>query len=250
MEKGKEGRMERKSYLILMIFVLSYFYSFGQNNQVIYEAYASGNMKIWKQYIDNFRANTKEEKIQFLNYLYGYIAYCIGIDQDDEAKRYLTIGEKITDELEKQKFELATIYAYKSAFVGFRIALAPYKAPFLGGKSYSFAKQSVTFDPNCYLGYVQLGNIYFYKPGILGGSKGEALKYYLKALEILERKQEMLKNNWNYLNLLTNIIDTYYEEKNYVMAKQYCNKALTIEPNFNWVKNKLYPKVLAKLKGE
>ena len=66
----------------------------------------------------------------------------------------------------------------------------------------------------------------------------------------MEKNQALLKNNWNFLNLLATIINAYYEIGNYGKAKQYCIKTLEIEPNFDWVKNVLYPKTLKKLENE
>ena len=50
-----------------------------------------------------------------------------------------------------------------------------------------------------------------------------------------------LKSNWMYLNLLTLIGQTEQKLNNLQQAKLYYEKALTIEPDFVWVKNELLP---------
>ena len=48
--------------------------------------------------------------------------------------------------------------------------------------------------------------------------------------------------------VLGSLIVFYTEQKDYSNAKRYCEKALTLEPDFAWVKNELYPQTLEKIK--
>ncbi|MGQ9820134.1 MAG: hypothetical protein ACUVQ1_09490 [Candidatus Kapaibacteriales bacterium] len=242
--------MERKKYILMIILTWIDIALFGQTSIAIYNAYVQGNMIEWKKVMDSFKAKTNSEKLELINYQYGYVAYCIDQKKESEAETYIKKAESLLTELEKHKYELSTVYAYKSAFIGFKIGLSPYKAPFLGQESLSYAKKSVTTDTINYFGYIQLGNIAFYTPAMFGGSKKEALKYYLKALQIMQRNSALLKNNWNYLNLLVTIINSYYEIGQYKLAEMYCKKALDIETKFDWVKNNLYPKIKKKLNYE
>lgn len=243
--------MEKKKYFLGFILVLLVSGLFAQNNADIYKAYLTEDMNKWKSNIDIIeRQNNKtnKTKLDLLNYQYGYIVYCIGNDKKNEAEKYIAKGTKIIEQLEKYNYKLSLIYAYKAAFIGFEIGISPYKAPLLGSESSKFAEKSVELDPNNYFGYLQLGNIAFHKPAMFGGSKQDALKHYLKALKLIEKDKNKLKNNWNYLNLLTCIIKTYMEQEKYSSAKQYCEKTLKFEPQFKKVKNKLYPEVIKKLK--
>jgi len=239
--------MERKKYLCLVIFVLLTQWLSANSRSFIYEAYVRNDMSKWKYTIEQYRPVSNNEKLELLNYLYGYIAYCIGNKKNDEAKKYLQQAQLLINDLEKNKYRMSELYAYKSAVIGFNIGLAPYKAPLLGKESQTFAEKSVAIDSTNYLGYIQLGNIAFYTPAVFGGSKKKAILYYLKALKLMEKNPENLKNNWNYLNLLATLINAYYEQEQYKLAEKYCQITLKVEPNFDWVKNHLYPKVLKKL---
>jgi len=236
--------MERKKYILIGIFICVLVPVLGQTNKTIYKAYISGNMAEWKKEMDSCKVITNADKLELSNYQYGYIAYCIDQDKEDEAEKYIQKAEKLIEELKKQQYKLSMLYAYKSAFIGFKIGVSPYRAPFIGKESLTFAKKSVALDSTNYFAYVQLGNIAFYTPSMFGGSKKEAMFHYLKALELMEKKPEILKNNWNYLNLLSAMINVCCEQKHYELAKKYCIKALVIEPKFDWVKNQLYPKIL------
>jgi len=242
--------MERTKYLFLILFSLFTLVLFAQNNKSIYKAYISGDMDKWKMAMDSLdiiKPKTNREKIDLINYQYGYIAWCIANDKDHEAKEYLTKAEEIIKALETQNYKLSMLYAYKAAFIGFEIGLSPYKALFIGSQSLIYANQATDIDSLNAMAYAQLGNIAFYTPKMFGGSKSEAMQHYKKAIKIMEEGDEQLHQNWNYLNLLATTINAYMEFGKYTLAKEYCIKTLTIEPGFDWVKKELYPQILKKL---
>ena len=243
--------MERTKYLFVILFSLFTLVLFGQNNKSIYQAYVNGNMDKWKYAMDSLEAIktiSNKENLDLINYQYGYIAWCISNKKKSEAEKYMNKSKKLIELLEKQHYNLSMLYAYKAALVGFEIGISPYKAPFIGQQSLSFANQSVDFDSLNALAYMQLGNIAFYTPKMLGGSKPEAIQYYFKALKIMQEGIESTNGNWNYLNLLATIINANMELKQYELAKKYCLETLAIEPQFDWVKNELYPEILKNIK--
>lgn len=244
--------MERQTYLFVTLFLLLSTFLFGQNNPIIYEAYKKSDMKQWKKTTDSLEYHflkTSTGKLELINYHYGYIAWCIDQDKIKEAKYYIKKAEVLIQKLEENRFGLSMIYAYKAAFVGFKIGISPYKAPFIGAQSSSFVEKSLSLDSSNALSHALLGNIAYYKPVVFGGSKKEAINHYLNAERIMEADRAVTLNNWNYLNLLGTIIQFYVETKQYIKAQDYCEKTLSIEPEFDWVKNKLYPQVLKGLKS-
>lgn len=208
-------------------------------------------MNNWKFSMDSIDAvgqKTDKELLDLINYQYGYIAWCIDKKFSVEAKRYLKKSLDNLKQLEEKNFELSMVHAYKAAFVGFEIGLSPYKAPFIGPESLDNALKSLSLDSTNALGHIQLGNIAYYTPRMFGGSKTNAFGHYLKALDIMEKNNKFMVQNWNYLNLLATLINAYIETDQYELAKTYCIQALEVEPEFEWVKNSLYPQVLKKLK--
>ena len=161
----------------------------------------------------------------------------------DTAREYIALAEKNVDFLENNNYKPSTIYAYKSAFIGFEIGLNKLKAPFIGLKSVDYAQKASELDPDDHFAYNQSGNIEFYMPSIFGGSKKKAINYYLKAKSIMEKDEKLLDRNWNYLCLIATIINAYLEIKDYHKANMYCQLALEKEPDFLWVKNELYPEI-------
>lgn len=245
--------MERKKYLLIVFFGTLLAPSVGQSHKTIYHAYINGNMAAWKNAMDSLDSverKTNKDQLDLINYQYGYIAWCIDRDKKEEAERYMEKAEEQIGYLQKQKYQESMLLAYKAAFIGYKIGLSPQKAPFIGSESVQYAKQAVKADPSNALGHIQLGNIAHYTPKIFGGSKKEAMQHYLHALKLMENRPGETDHNWNYLNLLVTIIHASMESADYHTAKYYCEKALSAEPRFHWLRYQLCPQVLKQLNYE
>jgi len=218
----------------------------------IYSAYINNKMDQWKSVIDRMDAipdKSNELLLELVNYQYGYIGYCIGFDKEAEAKRYLGLAQKNLDILEMNKYSPSVINAYKSAFYGFRIGLNPITAPVNGLRSIDCAKTAIKLDNQNWFGYVQHGNIQFYMPSTFGGSKKEALEYYLKARDLLEKEPDAVAENWNYMSLMIVIGQTYTYLKDFTSAQKVFDNILRNEPEFLYVKDDLYPILLKKMEN-
>jgi len=240
--------MERKKYTLitLLLFLLTTNISKADYKTQIYTAYISNDMSAWKKTIDEMDKITTKSKqmmLELVNYQYGYIAWCIGVEKYEEAEFYLDKADETIEYLEDEEFELSLIHAYQSAFFGFRIGISPYKAPILGPRSVGSAQDAIDLDKNNPYGYIQYGNCQYYMPVAFGGSKQVAIVYFTKAQMLMEADKEKVKNDWNYLSLLAMIAKAYTETNNIEKAVFYYEKILKIEPEFLWVKNELYPQL-------
>jgi tetratricopeptide (TPR) repeat protein len=242
-----EGKTNR---LILSILVFASLQVRGNYKTEIYSAYINNRMDQWKNVLERMEAlpdKTSEILLELVNYQYGYIGYCIGFEKKDEARKYLEAARKNLDILDKRKYKQPLISAYRSAFYGFRIGLSPITAPVNGLKSIECAKEAVKGDPQNYFGYIQYGNIQFYMPKSFGGSKKEALDYYLRARELLEKEPDYTSSDWNYLSLLIVIAQTYTYLNDYPSAQGIYEYILKLEPGFIYVRDDLYPKLKKKM---
>lgn len=242
--------MERKNYILISALVIPLLLFSATPAGLVYDAYISGNMKQWQRVLTEAQRNTRPTAVQRLervNFQYGYIAWCIGNKKYTEAKEWIPRMEADLEQLEKSKTELSTVYAYKAAMYGYRIGVNKLQAPFLGPKSRDFAEKSIKTDPSNPLGHQQYGNIQFYTPFLFGGSKENAATHLLKALHLMETRPKQLEWNWNYLSLLTSIAELYYETGDRAKAIAYLKKTLKAEPGYQWVKNELLPLYEGKL---
>jgi len=244
--------MERSKYWITIVFWGLLALSLkGSNRNDIYNAFINNRMPVWKSVIDQLNDQPdkpNELRLELLNYQYGYIGWCLGNNRKDEALIYLKLAEENVKSLEAKKYDLSLINGYKSALYGFRIALSKFSAPFNGPKSSDCAKKAVLIDPNQPFGYIQLGNVKFHSPSLMGGSKTEAIGYYLKAKAMMEKKDREIQGDWNYLSLLVTIASAYESIDDNKKAKLMYEEILKFEPGFTWVRNELYPHLIEKIK--
>jgi len=232
---------------ILIILLLSSFQIKASYRSEIYSAYIDNRMDLWRDVIEEMDLipdKSNELLLELINYQYGYIGYCISYDKRDEAKKYLHLAETNIEILENRNYSLSDINSYKSAFYGFRISLNPLSGPFYKQKCIDCASTAIKLNPGSYSGYMQLGNIKSNMPSAFGGSKKEALEYYLKAKEVFEENAESLSGDWNYMNLLITIGRTYTSLEDYSSAQKTYQSILGLEPGFLYVKDDLYPKLL------
>jgi tetratricopeptide (TPR) repeat protein len=236
--------------MVCIWFMLLSIKVWGNDRLRIYNAYVHNDMKIWKHIIDSIQQEDKKSNATLLtlvNYQYGYVGWCIGLNFDKEAENYISLMEKNIALLEKKNYRLSMIYAYQSALYGYRIGLSPVRAPFYGPKSIKYAENSLKLDKNNYFALMQAGNIHYYMPRIFGGSIKEAISYFLRAKTAMEKNSTDIHYNWNYLHLLTLIAQAYTKAEDYQSAARYYDLILKIEPEFQWIKDELFDDLLKKL---
>jgi len=246
--------MERKKYIFIVVVLVFTAFSQGWASSYkskIYDAYISNNMPKWKTIIDEMESLKTTDTaflLELVNFQYGYIGYCIGLENMEEAEKYLSVAIENLDKAEMSGVEVSQISAYKSAFYGYEIGLNKLKAPFIGPKSIKYSKLSMEQNPQNPMGYIQYGNSQFYMPPVFGGSKQEAVEYFKKAERLMEKNWEKIKFDWNYLSVLALIGQSYFAMEDYENAKIYFEKALKVEPDFLLIKIDLLPKLMSKMK--
>ena len=219
----------------------------------IYKAYVEGKMDAWRGIIDQMEASSKEDHarlLELVNYQYGYIGFAIAKGQKEAATRYLAQAEKNLALLEKAKYQPSMTHAYRAAFYGFRIGLNPSSAPLNGLRSLRASSLAVGNDAANWFALVQKAHIQFYMPPAFGGSKKEALEYLLKARQLMEKNDRLTQGNWNYLSLLTLILQTYEALGDLPSAQHYCKLLLTREPDYSWVRDGLCPAIEEKINSQ
>ena len=221
-------------------------------NKSIYSAFINHDMNKWERVIRTIEAAnstaTVDQKLELINYYYGYIGYLVGKKQYVPAEKLIAKGEKLIAEVLHASPKNATAYSFKGSFLGFKIGIDKCKAIFLGSESKSCMNKALEIDPQNVQGLIDKGNMLYYSPRFFGGDKKEALTYFLKGARILEKNKD-IHENWVYLNLLSIIASAYEKTDNTADAKLTYEKILAIEPNIGWVKNDLYPQLLAKIKS-
>jgi tetratricopeptide (TPR) repeat protein len=213
----------------------------------IYKGFISNDMVLWERTLGELERYTAsnpgpEGMYDLLLARYGFIAFTME-KEPGKAREQLDKAEGELEKLFSYPAYLSNAYALQGAFLGFRISLRPIVAVRLGPRSYRVISSAVETDPDNPAAWMEMANSRFYTPSAFGGSKQEALEYYMKAVALFEK--EMKPNQkWLYLNSLVGLAKSYQYTDRKIFAIATYRKALTFEPEFKWVRDELLPQIL------
>lgn len=251
--------MEKSKHIVIELIITIILFSFipdinsqSQYKKVFYNTFINREIGKWGNIIREFETAKKpittEQKLECIDYYYGYIGHLIEKKRYEAAQIELARGEKLINEVLRVSPQNATAYSYKGAFVGFRIGINKVKLIHLRSDINKYIYKAYELDSQNIQAIIDMGNIHFYYPYFLGGDKKEALNYYLKGVNLLEKKKDTIQN-WKYINLLTILAITYDKIDMPEESRLTYEKILRKEPNCKLVRDELYPKLLAKLKN-
>lgn len=217
----------------------------------IYDAFVKDDMSLWVSTLEDMKVQYQETGAPELLYdiatsEYGLTGYFLGQEEKERASAYLESLEDHLDILMESEHRIAAAYAIKAATIGFYIGLSPAKAIYLGPRNARYIKRSMEADSTEPMAWIEGGNSLFYRPAIFGGSKEEALAYFLKAARLFEEKDQD-DMNWIYLNTFILQAMCYLEAEQYDRALAIYEELLVKEPGFKWVKDELYPEARRKM---
>lgn len=237
-----------KKLLIVLLLLLPSILWAQLNHELLYNAYLSNDFEIWKTAIDEAHTSkmTIKQLEELVNYEYGYIGFCLDSKQTTEAQRMMTSIEKHVTTLENHHYQPAIVAMYRSALCAFKIKENKWQLIPLGKQSIEYAELAYEKDPKHPLIVSMKGNIDFFRPALLGGSKKNALYNYEKATELFEN-QNQTTFNWNYLANLLSMAQAYEKTGNLKKADLICKKILQIAPNFKYLNEVYYPQLLEKI---
>ena len=245
-----QARMIRIRIIILMLgFTIIGNHTFGQVDyeQQLYNAYVEGRILDWKPILAGMQAKYKKEKQPELLYAlcfaqYGYIGHCISKDLDDEAKDCLKKAEKNAEELERIYRGRHDILALQGAFTGFRIMLSKFSAMYLAPRAFKLVKTASASSDKFFNCSLETGNIRYFTPKFLGGSKEEAIEYYENAVKLLEKNALKGKPSWIYINTLLLLSNAYYDTGAKDQACKTYQRILAYEPGIQWIRDEMNKK--------
>lgn len=207
----------RKSHILFFPFIIILYiipiniYAKGIYSDQIYHAYIDGNIAEWANVIrimEQKNLSTVEAKLELINYYYGYTGYLIGREDHITAGKYITKAERLINEVIKLSPGNSSAYAYLGSMDGFKMKIDSYKTVLLGPRCLENINKSVALDPRNPQAYLERGNASYHTPAVFGGSKEEAIQYYLKAIALFE-EMNMDNKNWSYFNALTLLAQAY-----------------------------------------
>jgi tetratricopeptide (TPR) repeat protein len=213
----------------------------------LYDSYVRGQMQEWEQIITDMELDyEKSERLELLYELcfayYGYIGYLLSEEEDKAAKHALDKAIKKTKLLEKSLGDRPDVLAMQGALLGYRIVLSKFTSMFLGPKAMKYIKKAYESGENCFNCNTEMGNMKFYTPKFLGGSKTEAIPYYEQAVSILESSSLKTDRDWIYINVVLQLANAYKETGQLDRACELWEAMLEYEPKAEWIRKDLYVK--------
>lgn len=239
--------MERKKNRLCgltLLLLLPFFSTMAQTKDLsyyqcaFYDSYRAGTMAPWPSLIaemEKAKNQSLEWQTETVKAMYGLVGYQIGQGQKDAARKYVDEADALLDKLLEKYPRDARLHALAGAFYGYKIALAFYKAPFLGPKSLSHIDKAISLDPKEPSGYIEKGNSLVYRPAAFGGDKEEGLALYRKALALMDARSEE-KCNWQKMLLRTFMVKALYETKRDAEAQAFVKQMEKEYGSINWIK--------------
>ena len=226
--------------------------TYGQQTyrQQTYLSYLADKIGDWETIIKEMKSRqsdlSREEKIDLVGYYYGYIGWFIEEGRNKEAKKNLEEAEEMLEMLMEKYPEMPELYAFKGAFIGYKITMNSIRAVVLGPESMKNINHAIEIGPERPQPWIEKGNALFYMPKMFGGSKEEAIEAYSKAVLIMEKDSGMIKDNWMYLNVLLILGQGYETIEQFEKARTTYEKILQHESGFKTVRDEVYPAFLKK----
>lgn len=232
--------MERKKNknLILLAFILWMIAIYPVQSQepacFFHETYANGNLEGWESRIalmERQHASNDEMLMEALVARYGFIGYLLGEKQNARAKKILEDTEKRLEELLGKHPGNARLLAVRAGLTGFRIGLAPLRAPVLGQRNVDAWEAALKNDPGEPMGWIEKGNSLFYRPAMFGGDKAQAEAAFRKAAELLKHSS----CNWISAFIQVRLYEAYKANGKKAEAESILKKLQEKPGQFRWV---------------
>jgi len=199
------------------------------------------------------RAIAADDENYLAHYYLAYTDYNLAIyfmqkKEDEQFRKYSESSEKKLKELIKENDSDAETVSLLGALYGIQVTMNPSLATSIGSQNIALTSKAFGIEPDNPRVLLQKGISKFNSPEFVGGSKEEALKYFTQSVEAFENQTTGGNEiEWGYIDGLAWLGIAYYSLGDLESAISAYKKALTIEPDFNWIKYDLLPKAEEKL---
>ena len=242
-----------KRLVILIPFVLiasTNLYSSGisEAREKLYDAYIEGNNPLWIEVMNDLEKSYKKTKNVFILHeltksQYGYIGMLIDKGDYKTAKLILPKAKENIEELLDYNEDWADVRGLRAGIYGFKIILYPNQVILKGPKGKLYLNKATSLKEITPSVLIEMANYKYHTPALLGGDIDDAIRYYKYAIRLFELTNQS-SNNWQYVNAMVWLAISLDRKGESTEAKKVLQKLLKQEPEFVWVKDNLYPKIL------
>ncbi len=228
--------------------------TFAQINQetqsLSYVAYLKSSTTLWEKVIEKEKyqvekSATVDNKFNLAMAYYGLLNATMASKDESTFDKYLGLTKELLEEIIDEDGSRGEAHAVLSSVMGLEMAYSPMKGMYLGYKSSSHMSSATEKDPDSPLVVKLFAGSKLYTPSMFGGDIEAARDSFIKAVEIFEKTPENIIENWLYLDALAHLGIAYQKLGDHENAKRVYEKALRIEPAFDWVGKALLPSLIA-----
>jgi hypothetical protein len=213
----------------------------------LYQHYLSNNTVQLEKLALAMEGDATVSRIELLKTYYVLLNSTFASENEKLFNQFAKKADKLGAALLKEQPENAIAHALMASICGFKIAYAPMKGMFLGPKSQQHLGQALKHGEQEPLVWLINGISKFNTPEAWGGSLKEALASFEKAVTLFDCHDPNLKHNWAFLHALAWLGIAQAENGTQGAALKTWQRALTVEPQFQWVKESLLPELEAKM---
>ncbi len=233
--------MNNLKTLLLTVSLLFTGIVFGQTalQKELYQAFLYNDVSKWETATLNYEKranlNNNSDLLELIHCYYGYVSVLIDKKQNTKATNAIKKAETYIEKVLKSDPNNALATNYKGIFISYHVSLNKVKAATMGKQILDLLDKAYKLNPNDVQILFDKGNSLYYRPKVFGGDKKEALKYFQKAISIIE-KQKNTNENWMYVQMLFLEARCHELLGNEDLAKKGYEKTLKIEPRFKLTK--------------
>ncbi len=219
-------------------------------------AFTMNNISMWKEIVakseTKLATSPTDTILLYLSIRYGYglLTACLGNQDKETFYEYVNKTQERINILLSMTPYWSAVHAFQAGLYSLRMGFNPGKGMSLGPKSEKAIDKAIKYNPEEPTGWQQKAGSKLHTPKSFGGSTPEAIKCYMKAIELYESNEKFTVNNWQYLNAITWLGIAYEKTEQYEKAFKTYEKALEFAPDYGWVKYALYPQVKEKIQNK
>ena len=221
-----------------------------KGKNLLYEAYLKYDELTYMQAYSVFeRILSVEPENELATYYltfaqYRLIVLAMNRKENDKFDKYYELALKNCKKLESSTTLANEADILKAAILMMKLANAPMQAPILSPTINSTLDKILASDSLNTRALLIKGVMDYNTPAFFGGSVENAITRFNKAITVFESTEsdkENLNPDWGYIETLAWLGQAYAKAEKIDKAKETYEKALSVEPNFGWVRGFLLP---------
>ncbi|MFN8805813.1 MAG: tetratricopeptide repeat protein [Bacteroidota bacterium] len=210
--------------------------------ELMYQAYLNRSAETWKKAVDltakelTAKPNDPTKQMDLAYAYFSLLNGSMAMPNDDLFDEYISDAKKFLKKIVEDNPKSGEAAAMLSSIYGNEIGKSPMKGMLLGSKSSSLAEKGILFEPNSPLAWSVYASNKYYTPSSFGGDLQEAIKGWEKTIQLSQANTGTLKDNWLYLNAIVFLGQAYEKASSRDKAIAAYEKALVVEPQFQYAK--------------